>query len=203
MIYTTQSVVVAQELLGKDFIHPADLRHSFKKIPYTTDQILNFLTSIPPEEILVWGRDNNCMLVPGPAKPLSLLGLREQKRSNFQEQYGGVHFQQDYAEHETVGPGWIMLRKELTSDSVFATPGHKAAMMSQVERIPKAAEIAWCLCTYKAVRGIPLLRKGYALTSSYVRNTRVAIGEFTQQGIKMCYEHTHPRAGLLTAHELY
>ncbi len=154
---------LAHTILGKNFISPEDVMNSRKGITYTDEQLAQFGETVPAQEILQWCRDNNFVLVAGPNRPMSLIEIRNLDKSYFYPEEGGeaanwwyTEKRQKFAQNEKVGVNWYMICKDVDSDSIFKCWDNQLALISENEFVPNAAEIAWAITVYKAVRRVYL-----------------------------------------------
>ena len=165
----------ARFILGQDFITPEEIVAAgiFKfslptgdKLAYSDEQCRDFVDNLPPEEVIQWCQRNGFMVVAGPPRPLSLKEIEDLQR--FGEHYGGWYLDQHqrFSRRDQVEPGWLMLRKGLVPNSGGKTRPKQLQLISDTERVPNSAELAWGLTAYKATRHINLLRGVNARTSS-------------------------------------
>lgn len=175
---------LARTILGKDFISPEDVMKSRKSIVYTDEQLAQFCDTVPSQEVLEWYRDNGYMLVAGPNRPMSLLEIRSLKKEYFYRKEGGWYAEQKFAEIDKADTRWIMHRKEAVPKSTLKNSSKEQALLSDVEITPNAAEVVWCVTTYKAVRNVYLLPNVFVRTSSLDSDGyRVYVGDFGPDGL--------------------
>ena len=175
---------LARTILGKDFISPEDITKVRPNIVYTEDQLLKFGTTLPSQEVLEWCRDNGYMLVAGPARVMSLLEIRELKPEYFYSKTEGWYAGEKFARGDKAEVRWIMIRKEPIANSTGKNWEEQSALLSKDEVVPNATEVAWCVTTYKAVRGIYLFPNIYVRTSSLDSGgDRVHVGCFVSGGL--------------------
>ena len=175
---------IARAILGKDFISAEDITKARPCIVYTGEQLMQFGNTLPSQEVLEWCRDNGYMLVAGPAKEMSLLEIRELRSQFFYTKKGGWYADQKFARNDKVEVRWIMLRKESIANSTSKTWEEQQALLSKFEVVPNAAEVAWCVITYKAVLGVYLFPNIYVRTSSLDSfGLRVYVGVFDSDGL--------------------
>lgn len=178
----------ARTILGKDFISPEDIMKSRKGVVYTDDQLSWFGDTVPSQEVLEWCRDNGHMLTAGPNRSMSLLEIRSLKKDYFYSKEGGWYAEQAFAQNDKVETRWIMLRKEPVPQSTSKTWGKQQTLLNENEVTPNAAEVVWCLTTYKAVRNTYLLPSVDARTSSVDSvGHRVNVGIFDRHGLSVSY----------------
>lgn len=175
---------LARTILGKDFISPEEVAKSRKGVVYTDDQLAQFGDTMPSQEVLEWCRDNSYMVVAGPNRPMSLLEVRGLKKDHFYSKEGGWYAEQAFAQNDKVDTRWIMLRKEPVPQSTSKNWSEQQALLSDNEVTPNAAEVVWCVTTYKVVRNTYLLRNIYVRTSSLDSDgLRVDVGDFDAGGL--------------------
>jgi hypothetical protein len=182
---------IARHILGNDFINPWDIVAA-RGLAYTPNQYSAFAATAPDEDALAWCRDNGMMLVAGPPKAMSLIGVRavdadffyskgpEQDDSGWYDDPNERFAKTDKVEALT----WIAFRKEPVEDSLNKTWPEQQALVKEPMVIPNAAEATWALTTYKAVRDIYLLDELYVRTSSVDSDGgRVYVGDFDADGL--------------------
>ncbi len=152
---------LARAILGDDFISPEDIMKSREGIVYKDELLAKFCRNVPSKDVLEWCRDNNYMLVAGPDRPRSLLGIGD--LNGDYESYG-----RKWAAGNWVDTHWITLRKEPVPQSLSKSFREQRTLLSFGEVVPGIARVAWCVTTYKAVRNIYLLPDVYVRTASVV-----------------------------------
>lgn len=187
---------LARAILGKDFISPEEVAKSRKGVVYTDDQLAQFGDTVPSQEVLEWCRDNGYMVVAGPAKPMSMLEIRDLRSDYFYSKKGGWYAERAFARDDKADTRWIMLRKEPVPESTSKNWGEQQALLSDNEITPNAAEVVWCVTTYKAVRNVYLLPSIYVRTSSLDSDGhRVHVGYFVAEGLCVSSWHDDLRSG--------
>lgn len=177
---------LVRTILGKDFISPEDIQKHRKGVVYTDEQLTQFGDTLPSKEVLEWCRDNGYMLIAGPNRPMSLLEVRSLKKGYFYSKEGGWYAEQAFAQNDKVETRWIMLRKEPIPQSTSKNWSEQQALLSEDEVTPNAAEVVWCVTTYKAVRNTYLLPSVYVRTSSLDSGgSRVSVGRFDAKGLSV------------------
>lgn len=175
---------LVRNILGKDFVSPEEIAKS-RGVTYTDDQLSCFGEMLPAQDVLEWCRDNGYVLVAGPPKNMTLLGVRDLKSEYFYSKTGGWYAEdrQLFSRTDNVSTRWIMLRKESVPESINKTWDEQQALLSGAEIVPNAAEFVWCVTTYKAVRGKYLFSGIYVRTSSLDSvGNRVYVGDFSAVG---------------------
>lgn len=176
----------ARLILGKDFI-PAEEIGPARKLTYSTDQRAMFAAALPCEKELGWLRDNDCILVAGPPRPTCILEIRDMNPSYFYAKTGGWYAGdcEKFSRTNRAYVEWLGLRKGPVPGSVGENWSKQLGLLvSGVERVPNVAEAAWGVTTYKAVRGIYLLKGIFARTCSVSSGgNRVGLGYFGQHGL--------------------
>jgi hypothetical protein len=131
------------------------------------------------------------MLVAGPPKAMSILDIRALHKPFFYSKEGGWYAERSekFARNDKAEPVWIALRKEPVADSRNKDWNEQQALVTDPMVVPNAAEAAWGVTTYKAVRGVYLLPNVYVRTSSVVSDgDRVGVGDFDDIGLFVyCY----------------
>jgi len=158
---------LAKTILGKDFISPEEIA-ARRGLTYSDELFAAFGQMLPDEEGLVWCRDNGMPLFGGPPRSKSLLGIRGLNPAYFYSTEGGWYAKdaETFSRLDLVEPIWIALRKEPVAGSLSQDWPTQRPMVTNPAIIPNAAEAAWCLTTYKAVRGVDLSPGIYVRTSS-------------------------------------
>lgn len=167
---------LAREILGQDFISPKDVMNSLKGIIYTDAQIMELNETVPDQEMLEWCHDNNCILVPGPNRPMSIIDIYETE-TNLDSSYIKKYLDNSFVILQKVNPWWIMFRKEPIPGSELMSWGEIEKLISIRETIPSAVEVLWCVALYKAVRNEYLLKSKLIRTSSTCRGNHHLISE--------------------------
>ena len=163
----------AVAVLGQDFISPEEIMKFRKGIIYTDEQLAQFGKTFPTQEIILWCRDNDYILVAGPNRPMSLLEIRDMKNDYFYSKEGGWYadVDQKFSQKEKVETRWYMIRKNPVPESTHKNWKEQQSLISDVETVPNLAEFIWAITTYKAVRNTYLFRDGiYVRTSSLCLN---------------------------------
>ena len=187
---------LVRTILGKDFISPEEIQKHRKGVVYMDEQLTQFGDTLPSKEVLEWCRDNGYMLIAGPNRPMSLLEVRSLRSDYFYSKEGGWYAKQKFAEIDKVETRWIMLRKEPAPQSTSKNWNEQQALLSEDEVTPNAAEVVWCMTTYKAVRNTYLLSSVYVRTSSLgLVGLRVFVGFFAAEGLVVDYYWDHGRHG--------
>ncbi|MFH0814554.1 MAG: hypothetical protein V1902_00455 [Candidatus Falkowbacteria bacterium] len=176
----------AVTILGQDFISPMDIFLGMG-MTYGTDQVAMLAEMMPTEEVLKWLAANEYMLVAGPPTAMSLLDIRAKKSELFYSKTDDAWYcqqEQKFVRDDKVGEGWLALRKTVVPRSANKTWEEQQKLLFAEERVPNAAEVAWGVITYKAVRNEFLLPLIYARTSSVSADgRRVSVGDFAAAGL--------------------
>lgn len=191
---------VAREILGNDFVSPEEIAAVRPGVVYNPKQLLELGNTVPSREVLEWCRDNGFMVVAGPARPTSLLDIRELERSHFYSKEGGWYAadSETFARNDKATCRWLMLRKEPVPGSTSKTWDEQQKLLSSLEVTPNVAEQVWGMTTYKAVRGVYLLPSIYVRTSSVDSSGfRVNVGDFDGDGLGVGHWNDHVRSGHL------
>lgn len=180
---------LARSILGEDFITPEEIAQA-RAIRYTGEQFNKFAETVPTEEQLLWCRDNGFMVTAGPSQELSLLEIRELKSGFFYSKSGGWYEgdKELFSRDDKVAVAWLAIRKEAVPSSFSKNWRQQQELISNLEYIPNAAETAWAITVYKAVRGIYLLPSLYVRTSSLDSSgSHVVVGGFDDAGLRVSY----------------
>lgn len=174
---------VARSILGEDFISPDEVMRARRGVVYSERQLQRFALTTPPPGVLQWCKENGYILVPGPHRALSLLDVRDLEAQYFSEHFGRIEKWESHRREsmfgDTVRSAWIALRKEPTPDSLGKSFSEQLLLLSDEEVVPNAAEVVWCVTTYKAVKGVFLIPDVFVRTSSTDEfQVRVSLGEF-------------------------
>ncbi len=157
---------------------------------YVKAQLTELKKSLPPKEVLKWLKVNNYMLVAGPPYTLSLLSMQRRDDALFYHD----HKEGWYASHkeafsytDTIGPGWLALRKSPLLGSTEKTWDEQQALLSDKERVPNATEVAWGLTTYKKVHGVYLMSNNIWMRTLSVNHdgVHVYVGDFASYGLNI------------------
>lgn len=175
---------LAKLILGEDFITPEEVANA-RSLAYTDEQIEVLEQSLPTLEVIVWCRVNGYILLPNPPEAMPLLQVRDLKREIFYSKEGGWYADQPFARNErTEVATWIAVRKDVVPGSTGKKWNDQLPLISDIERVPNAAEACWTLTTYKEVRGVNLMSAIYARTSSVDSSgARVFVGLFDSEGL--------------------
>lgn len=187
---------VAREILGNDFVSPEEIAAVRPGVVYNPKQLLELGNTVLSREVLEWCRDNGFMVVAGPARPTSLLDIRELERSHFYSKEGGWYAadSEKFARNDKATCRWLMIRKEPVPGSTNKKWSEQERMLSSLEVVPNAAEQVWGMTTYKAVRGVYLLPSIYVRTASVGSNgARVLVGRFVERGLNVSNWDDHAR----------
>ena len=179
---------LASAVLGEDFISPEEVAKSRGGVVYTDDQLAQFGDTVPSQEVLEWCRDNGYMVVAGPNRPMSMLEIRDLRSDYFYSKKGGWYAEQAFARNDKADTRWIMLRKETVPESTSKNWTEQQALLSDNEITPNAAELVWCVTTYKAIRNVCLLPSIYVHTSSLDSGgIRIVVGCFLDRGLDVSH----------------
>ena len=194
----------ARRILSNDFITPEEVMSAHSGVVYTDEQIAELMATLPSDETLTWLWDNNYALMPTPPQPLTIIGVRKLRKELFCTEEKAWYDDHDFAKNERVGTGWLAIRKEpVPSSRSKAWEEQKSLLLTQVERVPTAAESAWFITTYAAVRNIRLFPNVYVRTSSVAAvGYRVRLGSFGHDGLRVDYgwgAFWHGGLGLVSA----
>ena len=150
---------IAKKVLGRDLITPEEVANS-RGLNYAKEHLQRFERTLPDHETLLWLCANEFVLLPGPPKEMTLLGVRELNPTYFTEQTGGS-FAKDgevFAREETVRCQWYAIHKTCVRKSVRKNWIDGCGELAETEVVPRAVTLVWATTTHKAVRGEYLLR---------------------------------------------
>ncbi|MEX2145358.1 MAG: hypothetical protein WD712_03260 [Candidatus Spechtbacterales bacterium] len=170
----------ALEILGHDFIAPVQAANAWG-LKYLFVQLACLATLVPPREILLWARDNNCIVIPGPPRKMNLLDIRKLDSRSFRGPTAWYEEQkEEFSLNDTVDTEWLVVRKGWIPDSTGKNWLNQIAMLGIDERVPNAAQAAWAFNTYTKVAGEnPFTDIAYVRTSSvYSGGGHVYVGYF-------------------------
>ncbi|OGZ61594.1 MAG: hypothetical protein A3H51_02045 [Candidatus Spechtbacteria bacterium RIFCSPLOWO2_02_FULL_38_8] len=164
---TVPSYQRARDILGDDFISPQEVAEA-RGVSYTEVQLSQLASTLPSKEVLQWARDNGFAVVAGPPSEMNILGIRDLNPQLFWSKQSGWYAEssEKFARKDTTGTTWLVLRKDPVTNSTRKTWSEQQELLTDVERVPNAAEAAWFFTTYAAVRGTRLVPNGYVRTSS-------------------------------------
>ena len=175
---------LAQSILGTDFITPEEVAKACKNVSYTDDQITALAESLPSEDVLKWCKQNGYAVMPAPPTAMSMLDVRELQSGHFYSKTGGWYADQQFAREDKTFFGWLMIKKTPVSDSTSKNWNEQSKLLSELERVPNAAEMSWFITTYFQVRGVYLFGSIYVRTSSLASGgIRVIVGGFDAKGL--------------------
>lgn len=180
---------LARAILEQDFISPEEIAEA-RKITYSDAVLKYFAETLPSEEVLRWLRDNGFALVAGTPSPMSLLEIRGLNAQLFYSKSGGWYVENKlkFPREDKVNAEWLMFRKTTIPNSTSKTWDEQQKLLSELEYVPNAPEMAWGITTYKEVRDIYLLPDIYARTSSLDSDgRRVHVGHFDSDGLHVYY----------------
>lgn len=188
-----QNYEATRTILGVDFIS-ADEIAAARGLAYTEDQLIELGRKLPDQATLEALRDNDMMLVAGPPTAMTMLDVRAVHADFFYvkgpEQNDSGWYEQAHERfartNKVEALCWIAFRKEPVEDSLNKTWPDQRALVVEPMLVPNAAEAAWALTTYKAVRDICLLDVVCVRTSSVdFGGHRVNIGDFGADGLRV------------------
>lgn len=181
---------IVRKVLHNDFISPEDIA-SACGVTYTTKQHDRFYESLPSYESVLWCLNHGYMLMVGPPDAMSYLDIRSMHASQFYSAKQPTvppwrwEVMQRFSREEKVGPVWIAFHKGHAEGSLGKASNFDSKDYNvEPTVVPTLAETAWCLTTYKAVRGINLLPVVNLRTSSMSTfHGAVTIGESHPDGL--------------------
>ena len=180
-------------ILGDDFLSPKDVGEAYG-LSYSDDQTMNFTKTMPDTETVLWLRHNGYMLVATPPSDMNLLQVRDLDNPLFYPKSEGClahpSSPQQFCREDKVtkikAGQWLMARKEPYPNSHGKTWDDQKDLLQEVERVPNAAEVAYVVITYSAVRGVVLMQGVYVRTSSVsAAGYRAFVGGFDDAGLRI------------------
>jgi hypothetical protein len=176
----------ARSILGDDYLSPEDVVKAYGW-SYSGDQLENFANTLPDTETVLWLRSNGYMLVATPPTDCSTLQVRDLDNKIFSSKTEGWYAKdkQRFARNDVVKAGqWLMVRKEPYADSRSKKRNDQQKLLTEVEHVPSAPEMAYAVTAYFKARGIYLLKGVYVRTSSVdADGGRVIVGFFDVGGL--------------------
>ena len=190
--------VLAQSILGTDFITPEEVTKARPSIVYTAEQITALAESLPSEDMLKWCKENGYAVMPAPPTAMSLLDVREIKSTHFYSETGGWYADQKFAREDKTSFGWLAIKKTPVTNSTSKNWDEQSKLLTALEHVPNAAEMSWFITTYFEVRGIRLFESVYVRTSSLDSDGhRVSVVGFVSKGLHVVHWLDDNRSGVL------
>ena len=179
----------ARSILGTDFITPEEVMKAHPDVIYTDKHLAFLAETMPSEEDLRWCKDNGYAVMPAPPDPITLLDVRALKVSHFYSETGGWYANQKFASNDKTRRGWLAVRKEPVPNLILKTWNERKKLLSGVEDMPNAAEMAWFIITYFEVRDVRLFENVLVCTRSFRSDgCHIDVGKFGQGGLRV---HDH------------
>jgi hypothetical protein len=162
LIYTE-----ARNILGDDLITPGEIARA-RGMVYSDQHLRHLDDTLPSVNLLFWCRTNGMALIPGPPSAMSMLDIRDLRPDHFLSKQAGWYAESKevFGRQDVVAPGWLAFSKKPIEGSLNRNWSEQQSLVKKPWIIPNAAEVAWVLTTYKAVRGVYLLFDCYVRTSS-------------------------------------
>lgn len=177
-------------ILGDDYLSPEDVAKAYGW-SYSDDQLANFAETLPDMETVLWLRSNGYMLVATPPTDTNLLQVRDLDNQLFYSKSKGwyAESQHTFSREDVVKAGeWLMVRKEPYPNSRSKNWDEQKNLITEVEHVPNASEVAYAVTAYYKVRGVYLLKGIYVRTSSVdADGDRVIVGSFGGVGLHVHY----------------
>lgn len=175
---------LAKSILGADFITPKEITEARPSIVYTDDETYKLAESLPPQDVLMWCKDNGYAVMPAPPRAMSTSDVREIQPAHFYLKTGGWYADQKFAHEDKTSQGWLAIKKIPVSNSTSKNWNEQNKLLSSVERVPNAALMSWFITTYFEVRGERLFESVYVRTSSLdLDGSRISVGRFDAEGL--------------------
>ncbi len=185
---TPKGYALATLTLGDNFISPEDVANVYG-FHYSDEQMTAFADNLPDEKTLQWLRSNGYMLVATPPTDCNTLQVRDLDNKIFysKTEVWYAEDKQKFARNDVVkADEWLMVRKEPYADSQRKTWDEQTVLLTDVEHVPNAPEMAYAVTAYFKVRGIYLLKGVYVRTSSVdADGDRVIVGSFDADGLSV------------------
>ncbi|MDE1919303.1 MAG: hypothetical protein KGH56_01245 [Patescibacteria group bacterium] len=179
---------MAKRILGPDFISPEEIAQS-RGLAYTKMQLEKIRDTLPAPNILRWWRGSGIILVAGPPRRMSLLDIRSMKSDYFRPMMRDGWYTeaaQKFARADKSETIWIALSKEPVEGSLDKNWAEQSDLVDESMEVPNAAEVTWCLTTYRAVRDTYLLPTRCVRTSSVDSDgDHVYVGQFGAIGLEV------------------
>ncbi|NQV92880.1 hypothetical protein HQ403_00045 [Candidatus Kaiserbacteria bacterium] len=185
---TPKGYALATLILGDDFISHEDVANAYG-FHYSDEQVEAFTDTLPDEKTLQWLRSNGYMLVATPTTDTNLLQVRDLDNQLFYSKSEGwyTESQHTFSREDVVKAGqWLMVRKEPYPNSCSKNWGEQQKLLTEVEYVPNAPEVAYAVTAYYKVRGVYLLKGVYVRTSSVdAVGGHVDVGGFDEDGLRV------------------
>ena len=185
---TPKGYALATLILGDDFISSEDVANAYG-FHYSDEQVTAFADTLPDEKTLQWLRTNGYMLVAGPVVDSNLLQVRDFDNKVFYSKSEGwyAESQHTFSREDVVKSGqWLMVRKGPYPDSKSKNWDEQQKLLTEVEHVPNAPEMAYAVTAYFKVRDVYLLKGVYVRTSSVdADGRRVFVGYFDSRGLRV------------------
>lgn len=185
-----------EKILGDDFILPGrSYEHFFEW--YTNIQHRMFNQALPAKRKVEWLKNNDYMLIAGPSHTSTVYDLQKyfQIKEMGELEIRTKAVRPGYDEFNIIANivqcGWYEIKKtefpgsrgrswnDCVKSSRDAFPRSKYL---QEGEIPNIAEVIWAFTTYRAVRGVTLLPKGFSLMTSTTINREHVCLSFDDKG---------------------
>jgi len=163
---TTKNESVARDIMGDDIIFPEEVAKA-RGLVYTEAQLKQLSDTIPTAEVLRWGKEKGYALMPAPPKAMSVLDVFALKVDRKEQGIDGWLNLEFFAHDEKTTFGWLMIKKTPVDNSMGKNWDEQNKLLSEVERVPKVAELVWFATTFFEVRGVrPVEGTKFVRTSS-------------------------------------
>ncbi|KKQ47469.1 MAG: hypothetical protein US65_C0009G0002 [Candidatus Yanofskybacteria bacterium GW2011_GWC2_37_9] len=118
-------------------------------ITYTNEMLLAYGNSLPSVSHLEWCYTNGMILVPGPASPTALLGVRDLKAGYFYSKTGGwyANDNEKFSRNDKVEAGWLALLKKEVTGSLNENWSSQKGLVVAPMIVPNAGEALSCIRT--------------------------------------------------------
>ncbi len=160
-----EAYMEAHNVLGDDFITPEEVA-VLRGLSYTKKQLEFFSETVPGVSTLLWLKEHNYALIPGPSHPLGLKEVQSLTPPLFFGVNNSWHDEHPFSRFEKVETRWIAIHKTEISGSLYKNLKEQLGLLQNMERVPSVVEMAWFITTYYEVRDIRLFEKIRVRTSS-------------------------------------
>ena len=159
--------IMAQSLIGSEFIRWEDVERISQSVFYTSDELETLRDTFPSSSLVRWCINKDFIIVPPPPCKLTALQLRDLPTSRFAQKKSWEWFTENsFFSEEKTQTGWYVIKKTPISESEQCSWDEQEQLLQSSERVPNVAELAWVVSIYFHVRGVRLFENVYVRTSS-------------------------------------
>lgn len=175
----------ARKGLYEDLVSPQELKNIGEE--YSPAALEHFAQTIPNTEILLWCMANNCLLIPGPPKPITFCELLESNARLLMDDiaiYCHKDSDIDLVFRDVTRTGWIIMSKKILPSSCKKNLLDQIQHLSGPERLPGAADVLWAIINFKKIRGHRLLNGQSVRTATRINDRKsIVLGPFSYDGL--------------------